>query len=182
VKLPGAALVVHLTEADSTQTQARKLAEEGCPDGTVVWADRQSAGRGRLERRWESPKGNLYFSAVFRPSFPPTRLADFSLSAARSVAAALREHAGIETAVKPPNDVYARKGEEARKICGILAEAAGGQEKLDWLVVGVGINVNLVPPKAPNATCLKCLTTKAWPVEGVLAAVWPALAALAREK
>jgi len=182
VNLPGASLLVHLTETDSTQTQARKLAEEGCPDATVVWADRQSAGRGRLERHWESPEGNLYFSAIFRPRFAPTALAAFSLGAAGAIAAALRAHAGVATAVKPPNDVYALKGRSARKICGILAEAAGGQEKLDWLVVGVGINVNLVPPKAPNATCLKCLTTKGWDVGEVLAAVWPGLVELSREK
>jgi BirA family transcriptional regulator, biotin operon repressor / biotin---[acetyl-CoA-carboxylase] ligase len=175
MNLPGASLVVHLTETDSTQTQARKLAEQGCPDKTVVWADVQTAGRGRLERTWSSPPGNLYFSAVLRPTFAPAALAAYGLAAAESIALALREHAGVETAVKPPNDVYALKDGEARKISGILAEAAGGQSSVDWLVVGVGVNVNKVPPKLPGATCLKCLTKKDWDVEKVLAAVWSRL-------
>lgn len=175
MNLDGASLVVHLEEASSTQTEARALAKKGCPDRTVVWADRQSAGRGRLERKWESPAGNLYFSAVLRPSFAPSALGAYSLAAAEAVAQALREHAGVETTVKPPNDVYAVQQGEARKVCGILAEASGGQRALDWLIVGVGVNVNKVPPRLPGATCLKRLTKKDWDVGGVLRAVWARL-------
>ena len=171
MSLPGVAQLLRLPETDSTQTVARFLADQGAAERTLVWADRQTGGRGRLRRTWESAPGGLYVSLILRPRFPASRLAELSLLAGDAAAVALARHAKVETAVKPPNDVYAvgRDG-RARKIGGILCEAAGGQTRLDWLIVGVGINVNN-PVSLKTATSLKTLTGRAWDVEAVLKAL-----------
>lgn len=169
--LPGVAQVLRLPETDSTQAVARFLADQGAADRTLVWADRQTGGRGRLSRRWESKPGGLYATLVLRPKLAPSRLAEVSLLAGAAVAAALARHAGVETAVKPPNDVYAAGARgKGRKICGILCEASGGQTRVDWLLLGLGVNVNNAV-SLPGATSLKRLTGRAWEVEGVLRAV-----------
>lgn len=167
---------MRLAEAASTQTAARALADEGAPDGTLVWALRQTAGRGRLGRRWRSAPGGLYVSWLIRPEFPPARLADFSLACGAAAAAALREAAGVETAVKPPNDVLARgRDGKYRKLCGILCEASGDSTRLHWLVVGVGVNVDNAPP-LKRATSLKALTGRRTGLEPVLRALMRRLA------
>jgi|SRR5579883_167484 len=171
MNLPGVSQVLRLAETESTQTLARALAEGGAPERTLVWADRQTAGRGRMKRRWKSPEGGLYFSLVLRPRFPPSRLAAFSLATAEAIAKALEKLTRQPFAVKPPNDVYSA-GWRPGKVCGILAEASGSPRKLDWLVVGVGVNVN-ARPRIGNAQSLKNMTGKTWPVEGVLRAILP---------
>lgn len=166
--MTGVACVWRFTELASTQDSAKAMAEQGARHGTLVWADRQTAGRGRLKRRWQSPKGGLYFSLILRPSFAPRVLAEFSLAAAKAVAAALHHEADIKTAVKPPNDVmaFSRSGKPL-KIAGILAEASGGSRNLDWLVAGIGINVNNAPHGA-QAASLKSLTRKDWDLRRIL--------------
>lgn len=175
--LPGIAQLLRLPETDSTQTVARFLADQGTPDRTLVWADRQTAGRGRLARSWASEPGGLYCSLVLRPSFPPSRLADLSLLAGEAVAAGLARLADIEAFIKPPNDVYAVDSRRrARKISGILCEAKGTERRTDWLIVGIGVNVNN-RPALPSAVGLKALTRRPWSVPEVLASVldqlWP---------
>jgi BirA family biotin operon repressor/biotin-[acetyl-CoA-carboxylase] ligase len=171
MKIAGVAQVLRLAETDSTQTVARFLADQGAADRTLVWAGRQTGGRGRLDRAWESKPGGLYATLVLRPKLPPSRLGEVSLLTGQAAAAALQRLAGIETAVKPPNDVYALgKSGAKRKLCGILCEAAGSGARLDWLLVGIGVNVNN-PVSLPTATSLKKLTGKAWEVEAVLDAV-----------
>jgi BirA family biotin operon repressor/biotin-[acetyl-CoA-carboxylase] ligase len=165
--LPGIAQLLRLSSTDSTQAVARFLAEQGAQDRTLVWADLQTAGRGRLKRRWTSRPGGLYFSLILRPSFPPSRLADLSLATARAAAEALAS-AGISTAVKPPNDVIGSRGRRSGKICGILAEASGGSRSVDWVVLGVGINVNNVVSGVDGAASLKGLTGRAWEPAKVL--------------
>lgn len=160
--------LLHLTEAASTQDLAKGLAMQGAPDRTLVWADRQTAGRGRLGRRWKSPDGGLYFSVILRPRFPPAALAEFSLAAAAAVAAALARETGITTAVKPPNDVMGlTKAGKPRKVAGILAEAAGDSRRVEWLVLGVGVNVNNSPPLASSAS-LRSLTGRTWKIPDIL--------------
>lgn len=148
---------------------ARRLAEDGAEDRTMVWADRQTKGRGRLERGWDSRPGGLYFSLVLKPHFLPEFLADLSLMTAKSTAATLNGFSGIKTSVKPPNDVFAAKNGRGKpgKIGGILAEASGDSKGLDWLVLGVGLNVNNAP-RAKGAVSLKALTGRAWRLEDVL--------------
>jgi BirA family biotin operon repressor/biotin-[acetyl-CoA-carboxylase] ligase len=168
MNLPGISQVLHLPVTDSTQTVARFLAEQGTPHGTLVWADRQTAGRGRLKRKWNSRPGGLYISMILRPEFDPSRLADLSLATADAAARALRDLGGIETAIKPPNDVFAVKNGRARKICGILTEASGDSHKTDWVVIGVGINVHNKPALA-SATSLYAASGRKRLVHDVLA-------------
>ena len=167
MNLPGVTQLLRLSETDSTQTVARFLAEQGAQDGTLVWADRQTAGRGRMSRKWDSRPGGLYVSLILRPDFPASRLAGLSIATAKAAAESISELTGIHTAVKPPNDVYAISDGKARKVCGILAEASGGSRRLDWVVVGVGVNVNN-KVKLPTAASLKGLTGREWVVAEVL--------------
>jgi len=139
---------------DSTNDEACRLAFDGAAEGTVVWAHRQKAGRGRRGRRWQSPEGNLYFSAILRPVAPPAAAAQLSLVAAVAMADTLAEllpeSARIEQ--KWPNDVLV----DGRKIAGILLESSGAAaERVDWVVVGCGLNVAVAPDEtALPATCL----------------------------
>ncbi|MDO8757626.1 MAG: biotin--[acetyl-CoA-carboxylase] ligase, partial [Elusimicrobiota bacterium] len=159
MKLAGVRRLVRLNRVDSTQAVARRLAEEGAPDGTLVWARAQTAGKGRLGRRWRSPPGGVYASWLLRPKFPPARLAELSLACGEALAAALRDF-GASTTVKAPNDVLAFcEDGKARKLCGILCEARGDSTKLDWLVIGFGVNVNNAPPLR-RSTSLRFLTKK----------------------
>lgn len=144
----------------STQALARKLAEEGAPAWTVVLAERQTRGRGRMERRWSSGPGGLYFSVVLRPRIAPERLAELSPAVGEACARALCRASGLETTVKPPNDVLARAkaGEPFKKVCGILLEASSGSKTVYWLVAGVGVNVaNRLPKSLPGAASLSAL-------------------------
>lgn len=165
--LPGVCSTLHLKEAESTQTLARALAEQGAEDRMLIWADRQTQGRGRMARRWSSPAGGLYISLILRPSFAPAELAAFSLMTAEAAARALQGLSGIEMAIKPPNDVLASTRSGPRKICGILSQASGPARRLDWLVVGVGINVNAAP-RTVGAASLKSITERTWEIEDIL--------------
>ena len=167
---PGVSRLVYADEMESTQNTAKMLAEEGAEDQTLVWAKKQKAGRGRMERTWESPEGGLYFSLILRPHFSPRVLAKLSLKTAKAVSAALFKIAGIETRIKPPNDIYARQGETWKKISGILIEAAGNETRLFWLVIGIGININN-RPQLESATSLKILTRKDCELKEVLSLV-----------
>jgi len=136
--------VVERAEIGSTNGEACRLAGEGAGDGTVVWALRQSAGRGRRGRRWESPAGNLYFSAVLRPDVDMATGAQLSFVAAvaigDAVVAALPDGAAV--AHKWPNDVLVG----GAKISGILLESSGGAGRvIDWVVIGCGVNVTDAP-------------------------------------
>jgi BirA family biotin operon repressor/biotin-[acetyl-CoA-carboxylase] ligase len=178
MRLPGVRRLVALKRVDSTQSEARRLAEAGAPDGTLVWALRQTKGRGRLGRRWRSAPGGLYASWLLRPKFPPERLAELSLACGEALAEALRGF-GVRTEVKPPNDVLALCPDgRARKVCGILCEAAGGSESLDWLVIGFGVNVDNTPP-LKRSTSLRLLAGKPVGVPPVLRA---AMASLSRAR
>ncbi len=110
--------------------------------GTLVIADRQTAGRGRLGRRWASPAGGLWFSLVLRPRIPPDRAPALALVAALDWAEVLALR-GVPARVKWPNDVWA----EGRKIAGILTEMSAEADRVHWLVLGVGVNVNNRPPR-----------------------------------
>ncbi len=167
---PGIARLVYAEEMESTQNTAKALAETGAEHGTLVWARTQKAGRGRMERNWESPEGGLYFSLILRPKISPLVLARLSLKTAQEVSTALLEAASLKTRIKPPNDIYAKEGKIWKKISGILIEAAGNETSLFWLVIGIGINVNN-QPRLESATSLKILTGKEWELEKILTQV-----------
>lgn len=128
----------------STNDEACRLARDGTADGTVVWALRQTAGRGRRGRRWESPEGNLYCSLILRPSRPAAEAAQVTFVAAVALGAAVAElvPGGSEPRYKWPNDLLLG----GRKVAGILLESAGAARgAVDWLVVGVGLNIVRFP-------------------------------------
>ena len=170
---PGVARLVRKKVVGSTQTLARELADKDAPAWTLVWADRQSHGRGRMDRHWASGPGGLYISLILRPRIRPTHLARFSLQAGQAAAEAVAEATGLATRIEMPNDVMARaKDGEHKKVCGILIEAAGDSRHIDWVVVGVGININnKVPKSLPNAASLRDLAGREFQPETVLAAL-----------
>ncbi len=140
VKLPPPFTLVSLDSVDSTNEEARRLAEGGAADGTVVWALEQTAGRGRRGRTWHSPKGNLYFSLLLRPGCEPSKAVEIGFMAANILADTVMASvpAAARVTCKWPNDVLV----EGRKIAGLLLESESSDDGLvDWLVVGTGLNV-----------------------------------------
>ncbi len=140
--------VLRFESLPSTNTELARLASEGGPEGVSVVADEQTAGRGRLQRAWSSPKGaGLYFSILLRPTIPQNYWPLITFMAAIAVGDALREAAGVETDIKWPNDLLS--GE--RKICGILAEAIDTPAGRA-VILGIGINLtqNAFPPELEN--------------------------------
>jgi BirA family biotin operon repressor/biotin-[acetyl-CoA-carboxylase] ligase len=131
--------VIHwYEELGSTSDRAKELADEGAEHGEVVIAEAQTAGRGRRGRHWASPpRKNLYFSVVLRPELPPGRVAELTLVASVALCDAVRQ-AGVEAGIKWPNDLLV----SGRKIAGILTELAAEPDRVHWVVLGAGINVN----------------------------------------
>lgn len=140
--------VHHFERVDSTNQIARRLGREGAPDATVVVADEQTAGRGRRQRRWISPPGaGLYVSILLRPrSAPPEAGAAVQLIAGVAVAELLEALLPTAPVLRWPNDCYV--GE--RKIAGVLVEAETSGEGFDFLVCGIGINVNQTAEDFPD--------------------------------
>ena len=134
---------LHLFDSlGSTSDECKRLAELGAPEGTLVLTWEQTQGRGQFERTWLSPPGaGLYLSVLLRPEGPPSSTAAISGAVARSVADALRQ-AGVKAVrVAVPNDVLA--GE--RKIAGVLVEPRVGSRRIDFAVVGIGVNLGQSP-------------------------------------
>jgi BirA family biotin operon repressor/biotin-[acetyl-CoA-carboxylase] ligase len=130
--------VHHHDSVGSTNEVAFRLAQDGAEHGEVVVAEQQTAGKGRRGRAWVSPPGlNLYFSAILRPELPPQRAPELTLVAAVALAEALREQ-GTEAAIKWPNDVHL----DGRKVAGILTELSAEPERVHFVIVGVGVNLN----------------------------------------
>ena len=145
-KLPPAYRLVQLDEVDSTNREARRRAAEGAEDGTLIWARHQTAGYGRQGREWASAEGNLFLSLIVRPDCPLASAAQFSFVTAVALGDAIGSVAPplIEVTYKWPNDILLND----RKAAGILLESKGAAEqKLDWLVIGVGVNVSAYPPE-----------------------------------
>lgn len=139
--------VLHFSTLDSTNVALRTLAERGAPEGTVVVAAEQTAGRGRLGRAWRSPAGaGFYGSVLLRPRIAPVDAQVLTLLSAVAAAEAIAGLGMPEVEIKWPNDVLAR----GRKICGILCETGLVGASLEWAVVGIGINLtdDAVPPDA----------------------------------
>lgn len=133
-------------EIDSTQRLARDLARDGAVEGTIVVAESQTAGRGRLGRTWHSPPGkNLYCSIVLRPALPPSTVPQLALVAGLSVARAI-ETLGLRPAIKWPNDVQL----DGRKVSGIITEMDAELERVHSVVLGIGVNVNATAEDFPS--------------------------------
>ncbi len=138
--------LVVLEEAQSTNAELAERARAGAPEGTVVVAESQTAGRGRQGRTWESPpRAGLTFSVLLRP---PQVSGWLPLLAGLSVAVAVQEQAGVETGLKWPNDVLVGSRESARKVAGLLAEVPGGGA--GGVVIGIGLNVTTRAAELPD--------------------------------
>jgi len=137
--------VFTLESVDSTQNYGRKMADAGAPEGTVVVALEQRAGKGRMSRAWSSPRGGLWFTLLLRPSVPMRELHKLTLLFGVSVARALASY-GLKPCLKWPNDVLVN----GKKICGILLETSGEPDRVDYVLVGIGLNVNLSSRDLPE--------------------------------
>ena len=127
-------------ETDSTNLWIKRLAKEGASEGTLALAEFQSAGRGRLGRSWEVPEGtSVMMSILLRPKFEPQYAPTLTLVMGMAVAKAVKK-LGFDVSIKWPNDVVVSH----KKICGILTEMGVRDGKIDYAVIGVGINVNII--------------------------------------
>ena len=164
--------VTALDTTDSTQSDVKRLAAAGAPEGTVVTARHQRAGRGRRGHDWwDAPGQSLLFSVLLRPAGPPAAVPQLSLVGGLAVAEALAETASVAARIRWPNDLLVDGG----KVCGILAEAASdGAGRVDHVILGIGINLNQTAFPATlreRATSLCLVTGRAYAAEPVLAAV-----------
>jgi len=131
--------VISFDSIDSTNSFAKKVDRSTAPHGTVVIADEQTAGRGRLQRNWVSAKGeNLLFSVLIYPDFALEKIALLPFSGSLAVADAIEEVTGLSPTCKWPNDVLI----DNRKVCGMLLESASGPGGIERIVLGIGVNVN----------------------------------------
>jgi len=169
ISLPAGWSLIALDSVESTNDEAKRRAERGAADGTVVCARAQTAGRGRRGRRWSSPEGNLYVSIILRTDKPPAEAAQLSLATGLALAEALEGllPEGVTVRCKWPNDVLV----DGCKIAGILLESSGAA-RVDWIVVGCGVNVVSHPDLAAYpATDLSAAGCDGVTVERVLEAL-----------
>jgi len=142
-------------EIDSTNAYLRRQARLGAPEGTVAVANHQSAGRGRMDRRWESPPGaSLLASVLFRPEFDPAELHLCTAAVGLAAAEACRHVAGVGPVLKWPNDLLVGEA----KLAGVLAEAEFDGSAACAVVVGIGLNVDWPGPEGVGGTCLRDLS------------------------
>ncbi|MBI3996467.1 MAG: biotin--[acetyl-CoA-carboxylase] ligase [Candidatus Omnitrophica bacterium] len=143
----------------STMEVAHELAQQRAPHGTLVWAQRQEQGRGRLGRVWESPAGGAYFSLILWPLHTATEIPQLSLVAGLAAVQTIQQSAGLFATIRWPNDVLI----DGKKVCGILVEAAipfstqhQAHSTQSYVIIGVGLNVTTDPLDLPeHATSLK---------------------------
>ncbi|MCK5772250.1 MAG: biotin--[acetyl-CoA-carboxylase] ligase [Thermoplasmata archaeon] len=122
----------------STNLIAKELLGEDPTEGIVIAADIQTAGRGRLKRRWSSPQGGLWFSIILYPGIPPERGMILTMASSVAVYRAIKETCGVEAVIKWPNDLLVN----GKKVCGILTELDAEMDRINSAVIGIGINVN----------------------------------------
>jgi BirA family transcriptional regulator, biotin operon repressor / biotin---[acetyl-CoA-carboxylase] ligase len=131
--------IIILDTVVSTMDEAFRLGMENCPEGTVVCAESQSKGRGRLGRVWASPKNKgLYFSFVLRPHLPLNQLPQLTLMSAVALAEAIEDISDLKPLIKWPNDILLG----SRKLAGILTELRAESDQVKFVIVGIGLNVN----------------------------------------
>ncbi len=125
---------------NSTNDVVEKLARDGVAEGAVVFAESQSKGRGRLGRKWISPPGQgLWFSVLLRPQLPPASATQLTIAASTAVARAIRSATGLLPQIKWPNDILI----EGRKVVGILTELSAELDRVRYVIIGIGVDVNI---------------------------------------
>lgn len=146
-EFPGHEETMHFyPEVSSTMDIARKLARDGCPALTVVVAEKQTQGRGRLQRNWHSEAGGLYFTVVLRPNLAPMVSQRVNFCASLVMALTLQDLYGVHAVVKWPNDILVSD----RKLAGMLSEMEAETDKVAYVNVGIGLNVNNDPSHAAS--------------------------------
>jgi BirA family biotin operon repressor/biotin-[acetyl-CoA-carboxylase] ligase len=161
----GKGKIIYFRETDSTNVRAKYLAGDGAPEGTVVVAEMQTQGRGRKGRTWFSPAGEgIYTSVILRPPIPPNEAPKLTLMASVAVAEALLSLTSLKIKIKWPNDILST----GRKVAGILTEISTDMDRIDYVVIGVGVNVNtsrkgLHPDIRQTATSVFMETGKVFP-------------------
>jgi BirA family biotin operon repressor/biotin-[acetyl-CoA-carboxylase] ligase len=138
---------------DSTMNRARELALRGSPGGTVITAETQTAGKGRNGRRWISKPGGLFLTLLERPSLPVAAYTRLCLAVHIALGQVITGICGRKALLKWPNDICV----EDKKIAGLLTELSGEGDRILWMTVGIGINLNNTPSSAGAANCLKFL-------------------------
>jgi BirA family biotin operon repressor/biotin-[acetyl-CoA-carboxylase] ligase len=144
----------------TTQLLAKQGGSGGLPEGHLWLAETQTKGIGRFERAWQSPLGGLWFSLLLRPTLLPSDVPPLTLVAGLSLRRVVEKMTGLKAKLKWPNDLLVGK----KKIAGILTETSGKTKTTDWVVVGVGLNVNNRLPRtlSSQAASLYELTGKKW--------------------
>lgn len=138
----------YLSEVDSTNLYARKLAEEGEAEGQIVIAESQSRGKGRMGRNWISPANlNLYLSAVLRPKIPPLHAPQITLMSAVALAETVQGFGPFSPEIKWPNDILVG----GKKVAGVLTESSCTADRLLFVILGIGVNVNFPPEEMPES-------------------------------
>ncbi len=131
--------IYYFDNIDSTNTKAKELAEEGHPNGTLVVADRQTAGKGRRGRSWESPSGiGIFMTLMLKPEINPNNASMLTLVTAMATTRAIRRVTGVPAMIKWPNDIVMN----GKKVCGILTEMSAQFDYINHIVIGIGINVH----------------------------------------
>jgi len=149
-------------QVTTTMDIAAELAAQGAPAGTVVLAEEQTEGRGREGRRWFAPPGtSLLFTVIARPPFAVVQDERLSVRVAEHVAAAIRRTCGLQPTIKEPNDLLVG----GRKLVGILLQSRVRSETLEYLLIGIGINVNVPAEQLPLPTATSLLVELGHPVD-----------------
>jgi BirA family biotin operon repressor/biotin-[acetyl-CoA-carboxylase] ligase len=142
----GHAMEIH-NSIGSTNNRAKELAQEGAAHGTLVAAEEQQTGRGRLGRDWSSPPGvGLWMSLILRPAFPPWFAPKVTVIAGLAVLRAINSITGLKAAIKWPNDIIIN----SKKVCGILTEMQADLDMIEYVIAGIGVNVNTSKDSFPE--------------------------------
>ncbi len=131
--------IYHFKEVTSTNDIAKELAIKGAKEGTIVIAETQSRGRGRMTRKWISPEGGIWFSIVLRPKVEPKETLKLNLRVATVAAKVINSMFKLRADVKWPNDIIIN----GKKVCGILTEMSTRGDTVDFVIIGIGINANI---------------------------------------
>lgn len=154
-------------EVDSTNNQAKILARQGAEEGLLVIAERQTEGKGRLGRSWQSPAGTgIWMSLILRPTILPRYASQLTLLAGLSMCEVIREVTGLDAQIKWPNDIVVH----GKKVCGILAEMSAEMEGVNYIVIGIGVNVNsgYFPETLPHASSLAIQGKREYSRKGII--------------
>ena len=161
--------VIHKESTPSTQILAHQVAREQAPHGTVIISDEQTEGKGRLNRKWHSEKNNgIWMSILLRPQIPPQHAPQLTLMTATVLAEVLSDHR-IQPSIKWPNDLLLQE----KKVAGILTEMQAEQDQIQYIIIGIGMNVNqsedgLYKNLQEKATSLKIETGRTWSIRQLI--------------